>query len=298
MTHRRPRALVAALTALGTTLAVSLVPATPAHAAGVVQVVEAESEWGLPGPTHDISATCPDGTYVYGGGGWVHVADPNSFDDVRITSLFAGHFGGSGGDYYAAIATQNVDYDGSWAVHVVALCGPPLANYHIVTAVSYPTRNNYSGSAATCPPGTQVLSSGFILAPRYEGPRTYAQFVIPSDDLAEVRNYGYLDQPITTVDWSMIAQAVCAQPPTGLTRVLAIGTTGSSVAVASCNDGYELVGVGGYLSTGAPGFGKVYIAGLYPEPGTNHAYVIGKAHADGYTRDWVPIAIAICAEFR
>jgi hypothetical protein len=67
------------------------------------------------------------------------------------------------------------------------------------------------------------------------------------------------------------------------------------LAEAVCPVQHEILGLGGYLNGGAPGFGQLSIEGLVPTGNPWRAFLVGREDETGFAGNWFPVAYAICA---
>ena len=287
MRHR----LLGYLGVLGLAVAAGSVAAEPAYAVDGIQLISVASASDSASPK-SASATCPAGTVIYGGGGHLFNA---SGDQVRLSGLrpLVSLVGLTG---FRATATEDDNgHAGAWSVTAYALCGPKLPGWQVVWSTSPSTSNPWNSASVNCPAGKKVISAGAEVS--HGDDDVVLQIIFPDASLDWVSTNAYEDETGYNGSWEVTAYAVCADPLFGLQRVIGLeAVEGSHVAAAQCPAGYELLGLGGYSTGGAPSFGELYLNDLYP---VNAApwQAVGIASEDetGFGDDWITVSFAICA---
>jgi hypothetical protein len=286
----RGRAIVVVALA-GLAVAGGAVAATPAYAVGGIQIVSASSATDSMS-TKSATATCPAGTVIYGGGGYLVGATGHSarLNGLRPLVTLLGITG------FRASATEDDNgLAGNWSVDVYAICGPTLPGWQVIWSTSPSSSQSWRSATATCPAGKKVISAGAEVA--NGGGNVVLQLIVPDNGLGHITTNAYEDENGYNSSWQLTAYAVCANPLTGLQLVVGGETPeGSHVAVAECPAGYELLGMGGYAVGGAASLGQLYLIALY---GANaspwEAVAIGLDDETGFATAWTMGAYAICA---
>jgi hypothetical protein len=232
-----------------------------------------------------VTATCPAGTTVIGGGGYIS-GDPSQLLLTGLRPVVS--WLGTG--FQALAAEDDTGYAGNWRVSSYAVCAPapPGLGYGWLTS---PTSSDSSRTVtATCSPGKRVLGAGGVV--NNGGRDVSLGYILPTFDLTKVVVQAHEDETGQGASWSLTSWVVCADPPPGLQRVVGgVGTTAwPTAAYAGCPAGKRPFGVGGVITGGA---GEVKLLGAYPYV-SQGAYVFGDEDATGYGGNWSPTAIAIC----
>jgi hypothetical protein len=275
--------LAAAGLAIGAGAVGVLVAPTPAQALpGLVSVFATSPVDST--MTRTVTATCPAGTTVVGGGGYASSGAP---DQVFLTGLrpLVSVFGTG----FQALATEDdTGYGGDWSVAAYAICAPAPPG------LGYGWNTSPSGSqssrtvAAACAPGKKVLGSGGVIVGG--GRHVGLTYVLPTPDLTQVVVQAHEDETGHAGSWSVTSWVVCADPVPGLERVVAGPQTWPTSAVAACPSPKRVLGVGGVVTNGA---GQVRLLRAYPWASVG-AWVVGWEDETGYGGQWTPTAIAIC----
>jgi hypothetical protein len=287
------RRMWAILGLTGAAVAGGLVAATPAHAVLGTQVVEATSVSDSVA-IKSVTANCPAGGVVYGGGGYVVGATAHN---VRISGLrpMVNLVGLSG---FQATATEDeTGYVGAWAVQAFAICGPKLAGYQVVWQTSPSSSDSSRSATATCPNGKKVISTGATVA--NGGADVVLQLIVPNNNLDWVATNAYEDETGYNGNWQLTAYAVCANSLQGLELVVAtspVDERAYKFAFVECSDGKDLLGLGGHAFGGVPSFGELYLNAVYGFQGDPwSAVVYGWEDETGFATGWFVGAYAICA---
>jgi hypothetical protein len=289
---RRRLATILALT--GMAGAGGLVAAVPAQAVGDVQVIDAISANDSVA-IKSVTATCPAGEVVYGGGGTI---GGGTGHDVRLSGLrpVVNLLGLSG--FQATATEDDTGYADDWTVRAYAVCGPKLAGHQVVWQTSPSSSDSSRSATAVCPNGKKVISAGGAVA--NGGGGVVLQLIVPNNDLEWVAVNAYEDETGYTGKWQLTAYAVCANSLYGLELVAAASPVGdgssTNLATVFCPEGKVLLGVGGHAFGGVPSFGELYLYFLFPQEGDpGGAIVHGTTDETGFATGWFVTAYAICA---
>jgi hypothetical protein len=256
------------------------VPAQAVPGLSVQTVVSAASSAG----TQLISASCPAGKRVVGGGGIVDGADGNA----AITSLrpLTDRF------EVVAVETDN-GYAGSWWLRAFAICADPVPGLQIVASTSASSSLSSRSHGAACPAGTRVLGAGGRV--NNAGGQVALQAVstnVPMASQATVA--GREDVDGYTGTWSLTSYAICANPVAGFsiaTGFSAWDSSSAKLATATCPAGQKAHGP--LYSIGAPK-GDVVLETLMPGGSMDSVTVVAREET-GTTESWSVSALAICA---
>lgn len=159
----------------------------------------------------------------------------------------------------------------------------------IVNATSDTDSDDSKDATADCPGNTVAIGSGATI----EGGRgqVVIQSVVPSSD--SVSASAYEDADGTTNDWSVTAQAICADPP--LNHFIVSATSPQDSAnkdvTVFCPGNTVTIGSGALF---VGGFGDVEIEEIRPE--LNSVTVTGHEVGSGTTAAWGVVAYASCAD--
>lgn len=281
--------LAAAGVTFGVCVAALLVAPTPAAQAGpgLVRVTTASADDSSASKT--ATATCPAGTTVVGGGGFIsNAALPAG--EVFLTSLrpVVSPFGTG---FQTGASEDETGFAGDWSVVSVALCAPAPAG------LAYRWSTSGGGSAASrlvavaCPAGTKVISTGGTV--NGGGRQVVLHSAHPSSDTHAIAQ-AYEDETGYPGSWSLTVWATCAYPLPGWERVVAVGPDGPGSALAECPRPKRVHGVGALISGAA---GQARLASAFPVSPAALESVLVAAHEDetGYGQRWTLAAVAICA---
>jgi hypothetical protein len=134
----------------------------------------------------------------------------------------------------------------SWSVRAHAICAAPIAGLELVPSPPSARNSSNKSATATCPAGKKVLGAGGDLL--VGGGHVLMPRITPSPTLDRVTVDTVEDADPTTADWTVRAYAICASPPTGLTRVDARSDPLSpSTATARCPASTRVIGAGGEI---------------------------------------------------
>ena len=256
------------------------------HAIGVRDSVAVKS----------VTATCPAGTVVYGGGGTV---DGPAGANVRLNGLrpVVSLLGLTG---FESTATEddtgNAD---DWSVRANAICGPELAGHQVVWQTSPRSSDSSRGAIATCPHGKKAISAGATVA--NGNGNVVLQFIMPNNNLDGASANAYEDETGYNGTWQLTAYAVCANSLLGLELVVSASPIGegghqSVTHQVECPDGKVVLGMGVYAFGGVPSLGELYLFWLFTsEDHPSAAIVHAGTDETGFATAWFAGAYAICA---
>jgi hypothetical protein len=150
-----------------------------------------------------VSAGCPAGEVVLGGGGLVR--NPGFQADLRTVAPSAN------GDRFTAIGGEDVDgYPDNWSVVAYAMCAPRPAGYEIVasTGLALPTESR-KAATTLCPAGKHVHGVGAATSQSPLGGIGLEE-VMPQPSLSGAQALAVITEPVTA-DWGPVrAFAICA----------------------------------------------------------------------------------------
>jgi hypothetical protein len=295
--------LIRALAATGALAAlagsVQVVQAGTASASAVTQVVSAGSATDSTAKKQ-VSASCPAGTRVFGGGGdIVGGGHAVALSGLRPQSvLLAGHWV----DSFVAIAEEEpTGYAAAWSVYAYAVCGVNATNLSIQHGTQTSTGADRVYASASCPAGTAPLGMGAEIGSGYG-------HVVLNSLLANYTGgpYGaptgwasaaaFIDEHGFAGSWNLTSYAVCATPQPGLTYRFADSannTADDKSASVECPAGTRAYGAGGYISYLN---GQVHLDRVVPHGATwTGTDIEARTDSDGFGYPWFTEVEAICA---
>lgn len=238
-----------------------------------------------------VTATCPAGQSVIGGGARLSLAT----GEVSITRMAPT----AAADGYEAGAYEDFDgFAGVWALQVIAICANTPPGYAIVTAVSPMGSPVTASVTATCPAGLQVLGTGGSVFPG-RGVSVLTA-VMPNAAVAPtaVITAG-AETPGFTGNWNVQSWAICAAPVAGHTVVITTSVANSTspkTQTSACPAGRPVHGVG--FQTAGSGVGEIFVNAAFPNPtapvGTS-VPVTASEDQGGVVGFWAIRTFAICA---
>jgi hypothetical protein len=285
----RSCALTVTVGALG---ALQLVVAGPASAVtGIQKVVKSVTDSQS---SKSVTATCPVGKRVIGGGGWVYAAGADA-TKVTLTQLQPIHPSDGSPDKYVATGAETEAVNTGWNLQAYALCADIYALYghEIVAASTSASSASVQATAAVCPSGKRVLGVGGTI--NNPGNQVGLQVVRASDpgDIARVQ--AHEDADGYSGSWSVTSYAICAVPPVGYETVYGhtVEPSKSEVVVyARCPGAKRLHGVGAAVTNTSSG--SIWLQVVYPFDDLQR--VEGVAVKNGATSETVDVVVqAICA---
>jgi hypothetical protein len=286
LTPALTRPLLAAALLAGTTGVATLVAPTPAPAVPGLTTVEAVSPLDSTA-TKSVTAACPAGTTVVGGGGKLG-SDSSHLLLTGLRPLWT--LFGTG--YQVTGSEDEAGYGGGWQVWAYATCAPDPAGLQYRWASTGGGSQAARDMAVTCPEGRKVLGTGAVVTGG--GQQVALRRVRPTADLRTVFVGAHEDANGYAGSWSLTAWAVCADPVPGQ-ELRFDATNGQGFALNSaqavCPAPKRIHGVGGMIIDGE---GQVSFRGLFPHLGTT-GFVQGALDEPGYAGPWLVYAFAICA---
>lgn len=182
-----------------------------------------------------VTAVCPAGTRVIGGGGWVFALSAADEEKVILTRLeplsSPSGYTVTGSEVVPGIATD-------WWVEAYALCATAPAGYEIVSTTTESSSSSLKQTAAVCSGGKRVFGTGArinngagevtLQLTRSDGPRGIGRATAKEDAS------GYAGS------WSLSAFAVCANDLPGFVIASAGTPTNSDdtkLASVTCPSG-------------------------------------------------------------
>jgi hypothetical protein len=216
-----------------------------------------------------VTASCPAGKRVIGGGGRI-----NGAQHVVLTRLQPVHdsTGATPDRYVVAASEDQIGFAGTWALQAYAICADPLPGLQIVSAISAAGSEPFQGVSASCPAGKLAVGAGgrinsgggqVALSTQAEGSsfstRTTAAGMEDPDGFAGT--------------WSVTAFAVCVTPTSVLDlRIVKVQSASDATniksAVALCPAGKRVTGgtafssVPGVVQSVAPDGNRLQIQGI------------------------------------
>jgi hypothetical protein len=243
-----------------------------------------------------VSAKCPIGTRVVGGGGWTRAVAAADQAKVILRQLAPN---------YTEYIVTGIEVDpgtaGNWWVEAYALCASEPAGYEIVLASSTPSSSAVQQIAAVCPAGKRVIGTGAQINSWELLTQVTLQLVRSSGPRDIVRATAKEDANGYTGNWVVSAFAICANPLAGIT-VEYFGPTyrwseNSKVEEVDCPSGTHAHNTGAATSGEPPGLDTtppgVAIQMLYP---LNSLTVVRVAAVETTptNADWHLVAQTIC----
>lgn len=270
--------------------------AVAAVATGVLQVISAGAALAVPDrqfvsalsandsvATKSATATCPEGTRIFGGGGYISGGDRR----VQLTRLQPN----GNSNTFVASATEIGDYAGNWRISAYGVCGEAPAGLEYNSFHSASNSNASKMGTAPCSFGKRALGAG-ARTEGGDGQAIIEDIYVPGT-LQSVTVTTLEDSTGYSGNWSMWAYSVCADPVPGLERrsdLSVIDSEDKAVAV-SCSAGKEMYGVAGRINIGE---GEVMHRAIYPTLDLSGAGVLSIEEANGRADDWSSEVFAIC----
>jgi hypothetical protein len=163
-------------------------------------------------PQQSLVGLCPAGQREVGFGGRIN----NGAGQVRLTDLY--DFFGPPSSLLIVGARENPDgYTAQWSLSSYTICADESATAGFVLAATLsPTDSQNKAVNVTCPPGTQVHTTGVLLHAEGPGQSTTASLVIDKVAVdASLRSATVRvveDENATPSSWSVTGFALCAPP--------------------------------------------------------------------------------------
>jgi hypothetical protein len=183
--------------------------AVPPRVSGIVTVRQVASSNSL--SPKDVTAECPAGKQVIGGGG-VIIGSAG----VTLTRLEPYTTGTIQAYRVSAFETGSGTSD-DWHLWAYAVCADPVAGHHIVGHNSEWSSSSVQTSQADCPDGEKVLGTGARITP-FHPDDTYRrgiglQIATASASGSQARAQAHEQPGGYAYDWRLRAFAICAPTP-------------------------------------------------------------------------------------
>jgi hypothetical protein len=256
-------------------------------------------------PTRNVTALCPAGKVIVGGGGRVvelGFPSPQPSHQLTLTQLEPSRSiltqSGNRHGYIVSAAETIPGTDNLWYIDAWALCAKPVAGLAIYEQQSGSSSDSVQATAVGCPTGQVVLGSGArITYPVSPGGRGVAlQVVRPSGTGDIARAQAHENPNGYSGSWMVTASAICAPKPSGYQVVFGASldpsTSAVKTATSTCPGSLRMISAGAATSTIAPG--NVSLTEVNPQTDRT---VQSKATENFPTsQDWdFVVASAVCA---
>jgi hypothetical protein len=260
-------------------------PAAPASAdpPGLEIVTSSSAETSA---DKTITASCPTGKVVSGGGGYL-AASTGAKAHVALDRLEPL----ANGTGFAATMREAGpgSYSDDWTLSAVAACVTQPTGYQVVATTGAAETEYVTASCGT----KSVIGMGGRVNSGF-GDVVLDQ-VVPSSDLKSVTVRGVPVQGSTRTGWSVTAFAVCANTPAGLERITTAPSSSNSNSGQSrlllCPTGKALYSAGVDINAGN---GQVRLTAVNLIA-TDRIGVGANEDSDGYGGNWAVDAYGICA---
>lgn len=228
-----------------------------------------------------VAATCPAGTVVSGGGGYLTAPAAAHQGHVALDRLEPLN-NGSG---FVAGMREVGAYAGNWRLSADALCLPAPTGWDVVSAtapVGTPVATVSCGTKSVIGVGGRINNgNGDVVL----------DYVVPSADLKSVTARGVRIAGLDPLNWSVTAFAVCAYAP-GLQRVLFGSPAASPAHVSlnwSCPAGKGLYSVGAAVT---PSSGQVFLDVVHAID--TDSFSAGASEDASYPPNWTLTGYGVC----
>jgi hypothetical protein len=237
-------------------------------------------------PVKTISANCPAGKKVIGGGGRV-----NGARHVVITELRP--IAGATDSYRISASEDQVGFAGSWAAQAFAICADPLPGLQIVSATGAVGTGAFQGVTANCPGGKFAIGSG--------GRINGGQGEVDLNTIAEGNFFSTRSTAGGTEDlngfggnWSVTSFAVCVTPNAAsdlqVVKVQSVSDSSErKIEEARCPAGKKVTG--GTAFSSSPG---TVVESVAPDANRLRIQAIAREQAPS-TGSWNVTVVAFCA---
>jgi len=259
-------------------------PAVPAQAVpglSVHTVVTSNSSSAV----KSVSASCPAGKRVIGGGGIVDSNGDGS--EVWITSLRPLSY-----SFQVTAVERDTGFAGNWWLRAFAICADPLPGLQIVSSTRPASSLSSQTHAAACPSGKRLIGAGGRVndTSGQVALRT-VNTNVPAANQALVA--GHEDGDGYTGTWSVTAHAICADPVAGFS--IASGTsawdsTDAKLVTATCPSGQKVHGP----LFAIDGKGDLFLHTLFPANALDKVTVVAREESP-VAENWSVTALALCA---
>ena len=225
-----------------------------------------------------MTAFCPAGTVVTGGGGYL-TTSPAAAGHVGLIRLepLAG-----GGGFTAAMRVTD-GFGGNWAMTSKAACVTPPAGYQVVATTGLVEQEYVTADCL----GKTVIGMGGRINNGMNS--VVLDQVVPSFGLSTVTVRGVPVAGTNPVGWTVTAYAVCATQPAGVERLALIGAASGNdhqFQVVSCPAGKALYSAGADIN-GANGAALLSGVNIAPDDTV-------RVWADGSDPNWSVSAYGVC----
>jgi hypothetical protein len=230
-------------------------------------------------------AECPAGRLPSGGGGDL----TGALGAVTMNTLSA--FILENAAFIQSDETQS-GTTGDWFVRGFAICATPLPGLQQVEAMSAFNSSLIKNAVVTCPAGKQVVGPGGLAG---GSGQVFLDQIVPNASLTSVVAQAQEDQDLTSGNWLVAAEAICADPPPGLQLATARSPSDSNpskTVTAACPSGKNVLGAGASIASGA---GEVVIDDMVPNNLLTNVTATGFEDPDGFAGNWRVFGYAICA---
>jgi hypothetical protein len=288
----RLRAIGGLLVGLVAAGASAVVVSAPASAA-VPGLVYITAHTGFDSSVYkSVTALCPEGTRLVGGG-WEVVGAPGEIvmDDfipsARSLLVGAGEIVGPG--------ERSDGTTQPWAVVAMAVCANPPPGYQIVASTSAFAPGGSRTALVSCPVGKALIGAGASLSNGF-GQISVAELYV-ADDFAQATAVD--DEDGYSGSWSVTAYAICADPLPGLQITFdqtTFTSSSSKEANAGCPAGKRLLGAGWSVFGGSETSQLLAIfVNVFGHTTPPSVRTVGTVDANGFSGGWWIKAQAICA---
>jgi hypothetical protein len=254
---------------------------------GTVNVVNAVSPFNSNNKT--LSAQCPTGTRVVGGGAQI----AGGTGHVILTALRPIAVS-TGSSYQATALEDQVGESGTWSLLVFAYCASgTLPGYEIVANTSAAASGQFSQAVATCSPGKQSLGYGGAIN---NGANQVDLHGLGEGSSISNRSSaaGLEDRDGFSGNWSVTSLTVCVKPSSvfdlAMVRVQSARDAQTTKTVtASCPSGKRATGGAGWADT--PG----HVISIRPNSSTPISVSVVARNTSGTVGNWGAVATVFCA---
>lgn len=185
----------------------------------------------------NVTAFCPDGKRVIGGGGQVFATNPADARKVMLIRLEPVNSVNQSG-YVAGGVEVAPGIDSDWWVEAYALCASTPAGYELVTAQTVPSSSSIHATAAICTGNKRVFGTGARIT--NSGGQVTLQLTRADGLRGIARAVAKEDADGFAGNWSLTAFAICANDVPGLSQDGAITPTNPNdvkTVTNTCPDG-------------------------------------------------------------
>jgi hypothetical protein len=232
-----------------------------------------------------LTVNCPAGQRALSPGAFLQVGnfDQVFIDDIRpdagLTSVTVNAL------------EDETGVEENWTLSVGALCATPPPGLERVAATS-PLNSSNKSVTATCPAGKRVLGAGADIN-SFNG-QVVLDDLRPNAALTSVTANALEDETGNSINWSVTAYAVCANPIAGLERISETSPLDSAVSKVlfpSCPNGKVATGIGADINT----FNGQVMLDVLDTGGSENVLVEAVEDETGNPINWSVTAYVICA---